>query len=172
MSKQLTTPEQALDAMIDCHRAFYIERQGDELMASYILWRRNGEIVPVMLASMPKKYADKKNMVACVRQKLEELGDVYMFAFLSEGWSLPPMSPAELRALKTSPTQSEHRIEVVNTFIGHRDGTRCFVMHELVRDWQSGHVVELKNLTPADNSAVVAVPVFDLFAAARREDDA
>jgi len=165
MTEELMTPKQALDAMIGCHRGFYIRAGGEDLSPMYWLWRTSGEMVPVLLMSMPMKSEDRDALAGMVKARAKQMGDVYMFAFISEAWTMPPLTPEEYKALKTMPSQSDKRIEVITTLIGHRDGRRIMDTHELVRDWKTGKVVELKARDCHEDSVSGYVQSrFDLFA--------
>jgi hypothetical protein len=166
MTDKPITPREALDAMLACHRGYYIEAGKQDLAPMYWLFRESGEMLPVLLTSMPKAYEERNGLANIVRKQAAKLGDVFMFAFVSEAWTLPPMSEKEYRDLKVMPSQSERRIEVITTLIGHRDGTRLIDNHELVRD-KSGRVVELKPLGTHESTSTQEhiYSRFDLFTA-------
>lgn len=135
------TPAEALATLQESHRHFYLELGHDDLVAMFILYRPEDAVF--VACPMPDKPAERDGAVAAVRKIAADCGDVYMYAFVSEGWALS-FGPGEQVPENIRPSQSNQRVEMVSTMVCHRDGRRLSDMCELVRDWKSGKVVALK----------------------------
>jgi hypothetical protein len=156
------TKEEALADLNECNRAFYLEHKMQDLQPMFFLFR-SSETIPVLCPFDDDRSKDLA--ISVLRRKVRELGDVYMYAFISEGWALR-LPPGSDPSKSVRPSKSDQRIELVTTMVVHRDGTRLSDMHELIRDWKTGHVIELKALDRTDQMETR----FELFPTQEKED--
>lgn len=107
----------------------------------------NGDIVPMMVGTNFDEES-KDDFVEMCQMNFQKWG-VERYVFASEAWLACYDGSAAKDALdggkpRLQPSQVEGRIEVVTIQAVDRDGSHAFAALEMVRDWQTGLVVELK----------------------------
>jgi hypothetical protein len=122
----------------DLHQHFILNgKRSLEPNPSIVLFREGAPVTVMMMPNWGNAGFDEKEVTAQkLRQKIADLGDVWIYALVMETWSAPE---GEVR-----PRDSDQRCEVILVHIVHRDGRRLSQWTEMVRDWHTGKVTELK----------------------------
>jgi hypothetical protein len=136
----MLSPEAVLRHLIERHREYYIVAGQPGADPVFLLFRKHG---PPVVCAEPVlgngSFEERERVVQALKGKVAELGDVCLYAFVYEAWMAP-------RASDLRPRDSDQRIEMLVTEVVHRDGRFLCRAVEMVRDWQSGKVVELKEI--------------------------
>ena len=133
------------DHLVATHREFYANGDKDAMLQPMLMVVcGNGDIVPIMT-----EFADEdgKEKFSALMRKAFRAWNVTRYAFVSESW----MATYDDRSLSGGmPSQREDRKEIVVTFAMERNGESVMSVLELIRDWNTGKVSDLREIDGFD----------------------
>jgi hypothetical protein len=150
--KEALAPEEALKEISSLHHQYYRSDCNESFPPSFMLYRSNGPIW--LLYNNFSRPAERDAIVGRLRRIIREAGGVYMYSVTAESWCAHASS-------NVRPSKCENREEIIWTIVEHRDGRRACGIWELVRDWATGRVTELKEWDGIDVDSIAHR--FDLF---------
>lgn len=133
------------DHLVAAHRTFYANGDKDAMLKPMLMVVcANGDIVPILTEFSDE---DGKEKFAATMRRAFRTWNVIRYAFVSESW----MATYDDRSLSGGmPSQREDRKEIVVTFAMERDGASVMSVLELIRDWNTGKVSELREMDGFD----------------------
>lgn len=142
-----------LDHMITYVRGFWLgpdARDKDDKDKSFMPMItavcENGDILPIMVGSGMDE-ASKDDLVEMCQKNFQQWG-VVRYVFASEAWIASYSGDAAREAMdnpnRPMPSQMENRIEAMTIQAIDKDGSQASAALEMVRDWQTGLVTDLK----------------------------
>jgi hypothetical protein len=148
------TPAQAIRGLIDFLRDFYLERDGEEQPPAFFLWRESGDNMMVLTPFGDER--DKNAVAAMMKARVEELGDVFMYAFVAEAWQVKvPKGTPQPAVL---PRDHPERVEIVSIQVASRGEGVTGTALRIIRN-PEGKVIDLQR----DNGGDTWHSRFDLF---------
>jgi hypothetical protein len=126
-------------------KELYLEKGVQDMMPIWLIVCQNNEILPILT---PFNDVKTKNSTALLIRAILQITKAKRYAFLSEAW-VKTMQGAEARDYEKgkpmlAPSEYEDKQEVVHITGEDNEGHSAFEAWEIVRDWETGKVVDLK----------------------------
>lgn len=135
--------------LIGMHKKFYADADADAVLQPMVfVVCENGDVAPIMTAFDGDDTKDA--FAAFLRENFPKWG-VVRYAFFAEAWAAVIDHP---KGEYVRPSQSDNRKEIVATVCIDRDGTQKMSTLELVRDWQTGKVIDLVTMDDYDGTGI------------------
>lgn len=154
---ELLTPEKAIEAIATSTRKFYLVDGADDLPPTFFLYRENGENQVIVAPDAAGEPWQKRLVSQSLRQLVESLGDVYMFAMFLEAWTI---EREDWKPGDPPPSEAPDRKEAACAFLTHRDKRTKGWRAEIVRG-EGGTIVDLKEAS--GNTDIFTAMRYDVF---------
>lgn len=137
--ESLSSNEVAQEHALTFLKKLYLEDGLEELIPQWIIVAGNNHIVELLT---PFEGSESKDLTALGLRRVMAEVHAKRYLFMSEAWVVSRNSLSDING--RPPSQCEDRIEVVVVVAGDHDETTSKT-YELIRDWESGKVIELKD---------------------------
>jgi hypothetical protein len=140
--EQFASVEAMLNATTERAQDMIIGRGTDEVLTpTWTMVTVKGQLV---VFATPFDGGDGyKDIIAEAMKKFMTEAKVVRYSFISEAWAASPLKEEWDKGDRRPPSEREDRIEVVLITVADKSGSWVRTL-EMVRDWETGKVIELK----------------------------
>lgn len=145
MPAMFASNESLIEDCIRMARNYYLEQErepSDEMQPTWHLLSGNNQTALIVTPFIGPD-ENVKDLVAMTIRKFISETHVKRYAFMSEAW-LATSSKEQWKNNKLPPSQRSDRVEVIIIMAQGRDDEGLMKAFEIVRDWETGKVTDLK----------------------------